>query len=276
MTALAARPLMAAAERRARLWRPRNLMLIGAALVVLGINGTANAQAPTGPSTPVPAEAPDAFGAKVRAYLLQHPEVIMEAVEIFQQRQQQAAAEVAKGVIASRADEIFRDPMAPVGGNSEGDVTLVEFFDYNCPYCRQVAPTLVELRRADPRLRLVYKEFPILGPGSEAAAKAALAAVRQGKYEALHDTLMQIEGKVAEAAVFQAAMTAGLNVEQLKRDMADPALDEAIARNRALAAELGINGTPGFVIADRVIPGLAEKEALEGLIAEARSKGTSP
>jgi thiol-disulfide isomerase/thioredoxin len=151
-----------------------------ATLALLVLTTTALAQAPAAPRTPIPDDTPDAFGAKVRAYLLAHPEVIMEAVQILQQRQQAARADLVKGVIAARARELFHDPAAPEGGNPAGDVTLVEFFDYDCPYCRSVAPTLVELRGADPGLRLVYKEFPILGPGSEAAARAALAVDRKG------------------------------------------------------------------------------------------------
>jgi protein-disulfide isomerase len=246
-----------------------------ATLTLLMLTAAALAQAPATPGMSVPDDTPDAFGAKVRAYLLAHPEVIMEAIQILQQRQQAAQAEQVKGVIAARARELFHDPAAPEGGNPAGDVTLVEFFDYNCPYCRGVAPTLVELRGADPGLRLVYKEFPILGPGSEAAARAALAAERQGKYQVFHDALMHAREKLAEAEVFRIAAAVGLDLDQLKRDMADPAIEAAIARNRALAAALGIDGTPGFVIANRVVPGALERPTLEGLIAEARSKAAA-
>jgi len=106
----------------------------------------------------------DPFEQRVREYLLKNPEIIMEALQILQERQKAAEAENLKRTIAERRDEILNDPAAPVGGNPSGDVTLVEFFDYNCPYCRRVAPTVVELEQADPDLRLVYKEFPILGP----------------------------------------------------------------------------------------------------------------
>lgn len=249
--------------------RPFAATLAALALTV----ATASAQqAPSGPSTPAPADTPDAFGAQVRAYLLTHPEVIVEAVQILQQRQQAAQAEATKGVIAARADEIFRDPASPVGGNPEGDVSLVEFFDYNCQYCRAVAPILVELGRTDPGLRLVYKEFPILGPGSEMAARAALAAERQGKYQALHTALMQAKPPLTEENVFAAAAATGLDADRLRRDMADPGIVEAIARNHTLAAELGITGTPGFVIGDRVVPGAVDQATLAGLLAEAREK----
>lgn len=248
-----------------------------AIIAALGLGVALPAAAPAqqtrpGPSTPAPADAPDAFGQRVRAYLLAHPEVIMEAVQLLQERRAAAQAEVVKKEIMARADEIFRDTASPVGGNASGDVTLVEFFDYNCKYCRAVAPTINEVRRAEPGLRLVYKEFPILGPGSEAAARAALAAQRQGKYHELHRELMSVETPLTEEKALRAAAALGLDTERLKRDMADPALAETIARNQALAAALGIDGTPGFVIGDQVVPGALDRAALEGLIAKARAE----
>jgi protein-disulfide isomerase len=235
--------------------------------------GLAQQQPTSGPSTPVPTGKPDEFGERVRAYLLAHPEVIVEAVQLYQLRQQAAQAEAAKQVIASRADEIFRDPAAPVGGNASGDVTLVEFFDYNCKYCRAVDPTIAEVLDADPGLRLVHKEFPILGDGSEAAARVALAAERQGKYRELHRALMSAPGSATEESALAAAAASGLDVERLRRDMGDPAISEAIARNRALAAALDIDGTPGFVLAGQVVPGAIDRATLEGLIAKARQEG---
>lgn len=248
-----------------------------AIIAALGLGAALPAATPAqetrpGPSTPAPADAPDAFGERVRAYLLAHPEVIMEAVQILQQRQRTAQAEATKQTILTRADEIFRSPASPVGGNPDGDVTLVEFFDYNCQYCRAVAPTVKAVLGADPKLRLVYKEFPILGPGSEAAARVALAARRQDRYQELHEALMSAAMPVTEEKALQAAAAAGLDPERLRRDMADPAIDQAIARNRALAAALGIDGTPAFVVADQVVPGAIDRAALEGLITQARRK----
>lgn len=259
----------------------RQLLAAGLAALTLAAGIVAQTwaqQAPAGTSTPVPTGKSDPFGEKVRAYLLAHPEVIMEAVQLLQERKQLAEAEAQKQAIQARTDEIFRDPASPVGGNSAGDITLVEFFDYNCKYCRAVAPTVIGLQGSDRTLRVVYKEFPILGPGSEAAAKVALAAHRQGKYQELHETLMSHPSPVDEAGAMEAAAAVGLDLERLKRDMADPAIAEAISRNQALAAALGINGTPGFIIADQVVPGAVDRATLEGLIAGARSKnaGTSP
>lgn len=252
------------------------VILAGLAMTFAG-QGTGLAQAP---STPVPAGEPNAFGERVRAYLLANPEVVIEAAQLYQQKQQAAQAEAVKRTIKSKADELLRDPADPVAGDETGDVTVVEFFDYNCKYCRAVAPTVAELLASDPRLRLVHKEFPILGEGSAAAARVALAAARQdtAKYRELHRALMGASRSVDGESALKAAAELGLNADRLRRDMADPAIAASIARNQALAAELGINGTPAFVIGDQVVPGAAERAALEDLVREARGQAgaTSP
>lgn len=256
--------------------KPVSILLAGV-LLASTIGGTALAQqAPSGPVSSAPAAETDAFGERVRAYLLEHPEVIMEAVQIYQDRQQAAQAETAKSTITARSDTLFHDPASPVGGNPDGDVTLVEFFDYNCPYCRVAAPVMTELTKADPNLRVVYKEFPILGPVSEIAARAALAAERQGRYQAFHDGLMQQEGNLTEDRVFEVAAQVGLDLPKLTRDMADAATDRALQETHALALSLGINGTPGFVIGDQIIPGAVERKTLEDLIAQQRAKPADP
>jgi protein-disulfide isomerase len=199
----------------------------------------------------------------------------MEALQLLQERQRAAEAEGLKRTIAERSDEILNDADAPVSGNPAGDVTLVEFFDYNCPYCRRVAPTVAELEQADPDLRIVYKEFPILGAGSEFAARAALASSRQGKYVPFHNALMQAAGQVTEASVLEIAGAVGLDIEQLRADMQDPAVQAAIARNLRLGNVLGVNGTPSFVIGDRVVPGAADFRTLQGVI-ESTRRGQEP
>jgi protein-disulfide isomerase len=216
------------------------------------------------------ADEPDPFEQRVREYLLENPEVIMEALQILQQRQRAAQAENLKRTITERSEDILNDPAAPVGGNPAGDVTLVEFFDYNCTYCRRVAPTVRELDQADPGLRLVYKEFPILGPGSHFAARAALASGRQGKYLAFHNALMQATGQVTEETVMEVASAVGLDLEQLRADMQDPAIQQAIARNLQLAEALGITGTPSFVIGQEVVPGAVDLRTLQSLITRTR------
>ena len=208
----------------------------------------------------------------IRAYLLEHPEVIAEAMQRLEERERVAQASAAKSVLKTRADELLRDADSPVAGNPQGDVTLVEFFDYNCPYCRQVAPHMARAEANDPKLRIVYKEFPILGTNSSFAARAALAAHRQGKYVHFHRVLMEAKGTVTETGVLEAAGRVGVDLVRLKADMADRAIQAAIDRNLALARSLHINGTPGFVIGEQIVPGAVDLATLERLIRETREK----
>lgn len=213
----------------------------------------------------------DEFERRVRAYLLDNPEVIVEAMQGLEARQRVAAKTEAQTILTTRADEVFHDPASPVGGNPQGDVTLVEFFDYNCPYCRRVAPVMVDAEAADPKLRIVYKEFPILGPNSVFAAKAALAAQRQERYVPFHQALMQAKGAVDEAAVLAAAAQVGLDIKRLKTDMKDAAIQVAIDRNLELAGVLRISGTPSFVVGDEILRGATNLDMLQGLIQKARA-----
>jgi len=247
-------------------------LLSMAVLPLMGLLGIDQVHAQDAPPMSSKAAELDPFEQRVREYLLKNPEVIMEALQILQERQRTAEAENLKRTIAERGEEILNDPAAPVGGNPAGDVTLVEFFDYNCPYCRRVAPTVVELEEADPDLRLIYKEFPILGPGSQFAARAALASRRQGKYVPFHNALMQATDQVTEETVMEIAREVGLDTEQLTADIQDPAIDEAIARNLQLANALGITGTPSFIIGNEVVPGAVDLRTLQSLIARARGE----
>ncbi|NJO23686.1 MAG: DsbA family protein [Sphingomonadales bacterium] len=242
-------------------------ILVSAALLFLADAGT---RGPLRPANAQSTVSQDEFERRIRAYLLAHPEVIAEALQGLEERERAAQASAAKSALKTHADEVLRDPDSPVGGNPEGDVTLVEFFDYNCPYCKRVAPDMVKAASNDPKLRVVYKEFPILGASSTFAAKAALAAHRQGKYVAFHNALMEAKGTLTEKRVLEAAGRLGLDVERLKADMATPALQAAIDRNLALARALNINGTPGFVIGEQIVPGAIDLATMERLIGEAR------
>jgi protein-disulfide isomerase len=208
----------------------------------------------------------------IHDYLLRHPDVLLEALRAAEEKLKSEAGDQAKQALVARRSEIFDDPETPVGGNPKGDVTLVEFFDYRCPYCKQVQPRLQELLASDPELRIAYKEFPILGPVSVTAARGALAAHRQGKYEAFHDAMMAASGQITEDTVYQVAKTVGLDVDRLKRDMAASQIEAALKANQALADALDIRGTPGFVIGDHIVPGAIELASLKELVAGARSK----
>jgi protein-disulfide isomerase len=211
------------------------------------------------------------FARRVRAYLLEHPEVIVEAISRLKSQQDAQEAREVQIALKSRADEVFRDPDSPVAGNPDGDVTLVEFFDYNCPYCRQMAVLLLDAVAADPKLRVVFKEFPVLGPNSVFAAKAALAAYKQGKYLAFHDGLMKARGALDERKVLEAATAAGLDVDRLKTDIEAPTTKALLDRNLDLARALRINGTPGFIVGDGVFAGARDLEGPQALISEARN-----
>jgi protein-disulfide isomerase len=245
------------------------LLFIVAGAAWFAINATAQQRALIQGTSEKPVEL-DEFEQRVRDFLLEHPEVIMQALQVLQERQRAADADNVKRTIAARRDEIFNDLSAPVGGNPAGDVTVVEFFDYNCPYCRRVAPTLAEVEQADANLRLVYKEFPILGAGSQFAARVALAAHKQGRYVPFHIALMRAQQPLNEHNVMKIAQAAGLDAERLRQDMQDAAIQAAIARNLQLAEALGITGTPSFVIGDQIVPGAIERRTLERLIAGAR------
>ncbi|MCF1506004.1 DsbA family protein [Afifella sp. H1R] len=213
------------------------------------------------------------FASQARSYLLENPEVLVESFRLLEERQQAAETNELQVVIAERRDEIFHDPAAPVGGNPQGAVTLVEFFDYNCPYCRKAIPVLAEAEEANDELRVVYKEFPILGPGSEFAARAALASQKQGRYEPFHEAMMAYSGSIDESSTLEIAAQVGLDVEQLKQDMQDPQIEEAIGRNLALAQALRITGTPTFIVGDEIVRGLVDAATLQEIIADATTPG---
>jgi protein-disulfide isomerase len=211
------------------------------------------------------------FDQRVRDYILAHPEVLVEALQSLDARQRAGEAAAAKAALAERADDLFHDKESPVGGNAQGDVTLVEFFDYNCPYCRQVAPIMEQAVADDPQLRIVYKEFPILGPDSMFAARAALAADRQGKYGEFHKALYAVKTRVTEAVVLKVAAEIGLDAARLKSDMQQPEIEGSIGRNAELAQTLKITGTPGFVVGDQIFPGATDLETMKKLIERARA-----
>jgi protein-disulfide isomerase len=206
----------------------------------------------------------------VAGYLRQHPEAVFAALQAYQKQQQAAQADAATATIRAAAAELLQDQATPVGGNPAGDVTIVEFFDYQCPYCKAVAPDLAKALAADGKIRMVYKEFPILGPSSITAAKAALAAQGQGRYVAFHDKLIAFKGHLGDDDIFAVAAEVGLDVARLKADMEKPEIKAAIQRNYKLAAKLSIQGTPAFIIGSEMLPGAASLEELTAAVKRAR------
>lgn len=239
------------------------------ALVVAAVPNGALAQAET--LTPAQRQAvEDAVG----DYLRKNPEIVIEAINILRKREQASEAADTRNVIAARGSELFNDEATPVAGNPDGDVTLVEFFDYRCGYCKRVFPTIKKLIEDDGNIRFVFKEFPILGPASVYAARAALASRGQGKYQEFHDALMAFKGGLTEDGVLRIADSVGLDrgklLEEMNRNEAE--YDRVFARNRDLAQALKINGTPAFVAGDVVVRGAVDSQSMKNVIAQVRSK----
>jgi protein-disulfide isomerase len=211
----------------------------------------------------------------VHDYLTKNPEILVEMTTELDKRQAAEQAEKQQKVISENADAIFRSPLAFVAGNPDGDVSVVEFFDYNCGYCRRAMPDVVKLVDSDKKVRLVLKELPIFGDDSEAAAKAALAAHRQGKYFEMHQKLFSEPGKADKDKALRVAKELGLDVAQLEKDMADPDIQKSLDQAKELAQKLGLQGTPLFLIGDHTIPGAPDDlyDQLTKNVAEIREKG---
>lgn len=220
---------------------------------------------------PIPPELRSAFEGIVRDYLLKNPAIIREAMQVLQAQEEAEKQAAATAALKQYKSELLQNSESPVAGNPNGDITVVEFFDYNCGYCKRVAPTVAAVLKNDPNVRVVYKEFAILGPQSVVAARAALAAKRQGKYYEFHVALMSAE-QADENAIAVTARGLGLDYAQLVKDMEDPAISEQLERNYRLATAIGINGTPAFVIGDRLVPGAVDEQAMMEIIADQRAK----
>lgn len=200
----------------------------------------------------------------------ENPQIVMEAVQILEQERTAAQAQAGAEVLKNQRQLLEQDPNAPVLGNPDGDVTVVEFFDYNCPYCRKAASAMEGLIEADSKVRLVYREWPILSEGSIFAAKAALAARKQGKYDDLHWALMELDEPAMETSVLRIAEKIGLDIDRLRSDMEASDVQSHIDESMRLAQALGFNGTPSFVIGDNLVPGFVEQNRLETLVNQAR------
>jgi protein-disulfide isomerase len=174
-------------------------------------------------------------------------------------------------VVANKSDALWNDPASPVLGNPHGDVTMVVFFDYACPYCKVAEPHLMAAARADRHVRIVMKEFPILTPGSFLATKAALASMKQGKYDAFHEALMAYNGLLDENVVFGTAKSVGIDVARLRKDMASTAILEEIIANFNLARGLRIFQTPAFIANTHIIDGPSAEINFPRAIAMARA-----
>jgi protein-disulfide isomerase len=211
----------------------------------------------------------------VRDYLTKNPEILVAMTTELDKRQQDDLAAKQRKIISENADALFRSPNSHTAGNPNGDVTVVEFFDYNCGYCRRALPDLVKLMESDSQVRVVLKELPIFGEDSEAAAKGALAANKQGKYFEMHQKLFNEPGKADKEKVLRVGKELNLDVEKLEKDMDDPIVKAELDEARELAQKLELQGTPFYLIGDRTIPGAPEDlhDQLVDKVKEVREKG---
>jgi protein-disulfide isomerase len=218
----------------------------------------------------------------VHEYLIQNPEVLVEVSQVLQKKQQQSMVEEAKTAISANATQLFKGELT-ITGNPKGNVTMVEFFDYQCGHCKEMKSVIDDLLKNDKNLRVLYKEFPIFGKTSEFASRAALAAAKQGKYDALHQALLKTDKRLDEATVLAAAKSVNLDIEKLKKDMDSKEITDILAENRVLAEKLRLMGTPAFIIAatpngqfkvgstPMFVPGAATVESLRDMIKKAQA-----
>ncbi|GIL40984.1 DsbA family protein [Roseiterribacter gracilis] len=248
------------------------MRLVLALLAALAVAPTAFAADPAPAATPAEKAKIEAV---VRDYLLQHPEVLVEAIQKLEAKEEAERNDKAASAITAKKDELYNDAMAPVAGNPKGDVTVVEFFDYNCPYCKAGAPILKKAAAADGKVRIIYKEFPILSPESELASRAALAANLQGKYLPFHEAVLEHKGKLDLPTLVTIAKATGVDAERMKTDMNKAEIDTAIKKNKALARSLEVRGTPAYLIGNTMVGGQIDVEEFAAKIADARKKSAS-
>lgn len=244
----------------------RRFLTAFAALSALGVPAAAQ----TDPARLFSAEQRAAIIEILREALRTDPSILADAIAAMQAAEQDLEQARLRDTIAANADALFRDPGDPALGAERASVTLVEFTDYRCPYCRRMHPVVAELLRREPGVRVVVKEIPILGPASVLAARAALAAHVQGRFPAFHDGLMRLRGEPDEAALLQLAAETGLDPVRLQRDMMSEAVTRRLNANLQLAQALGIQGTPAYVVGETLLAGAVPLERLREAVAAAR------
>jgi protein-disulfide isomerase len=234
--------------------------------------------------TPALAQAPapftdaqrSAIEAIIKDYLIKNPEVLQDALAEAEKRQTETQRLAQTAALKEAREALLNGPHDVVAGNPSGDITLVEFFDYNCGYCRKALTDLQTLIKTDPKLRVVIKDFPVLGPESLEASQVAIAVRQQLKGEKLfefHQKLLESKGRVNGARAIQVAKEMGADAAKLQKDMASPEVKAALAENRGLGDRLGLSGTPAFIVGDEVIPGAVGVEPIRKTIADVRQCG---
>lgn len=223
---------------------------------------------------PLSAEDRAALREEFRAFLLDEPEILMEALAVLEQRQVVAQAMQDADIINAASQMIFDDGFSHVGGNPEGDVTIVEFIDYRCGYCRKAFPEVNDLVDTDGNIRIIYKEFPILGEESLLAGRFAVAsqlALGEEAYGKLHDALMTMRGNVTEKSLKNQAERLGLDGDAIWAEMENPEIEMRLGATQMLASQLGLNGTPSFIIGDQIVRGYEPLASMAERVETART-----
>src|SRR6056297_466957 len=218
----------------------------------------------------------DAFHAEIRNYLMENPQVIMEAVAVLEQRQQEQQAQNDVALVRDNAEALFNDDHSWTGGNPEGDITLVEFMDYKCGYCKRAFPEVESLVEADGNIRVVVKEFPILGEQSLLASQFAIATLQiagDEAYKQVHDALMTFQGDISEPALRRVAEGFGFDAEAIVTHMDSEEVGQVIAANHALGQRMSITGTPTFVMNDQMLRGYVPLDVMQEIAGEIRQEG---
>ena len=206
----------------------------------------------------------------IRSYLVENPAVLQEALAALEKKQEQDQLIAEQRAVDDNKELLFNSPLSFVAGNPDGDVTLVEFFDYNCGYCKRSLADILELIESDPKLRVVFKEWPVLGEGSVDAARVATAVFRQGPYMDFHLAMMGSRAPANKETALATAERLGYDMDRIKEDLADPQLDAAIAESYALSNALELGGTPTFVVGNEVVRGAVGIDQMRQKIAQAR------
>ncbi len=214
-----------------------------------------------------------AFGEAVKDYLMQNPEVLVEAINVLEERQQAAAVENDKTLVDTNAKDIFEDGFSWVGGNPEGDVTIVEFMDYKCTYCKKAFPEVEDLLKKDGNIRLIVKEFPILSQQSELGARFAVATKQvagDAAYKTVHDALIGMRGDISLEGLKRLAEQNKFDADAIVKQMNTEAVTAVLRANHQLAERMNISGTPTFIIGNEMLRGYAPEEAMAKIVAEQR------
>jgi protein-disulfide isomerase len=227
-----------------------------------------------GPSAFTPAQRKE-LETIIKDILINNPEIMLEVQNALESKMDKIQAERMAVAIKENATELYRPAGSPIVGNVKGDVPVIEFFDYNCGYCKKALSEVTQLMDKDKKVRIIMKEFPILSKGSEEASRVALAAKMQGKYWEFHRAMLESQGQANEAASLRIAEKLGLDMARLKKDMASPEVKKEIDDTRQLATKMGIQGTPHFIVGDRIIAGAPENltELLGKHVNDVRKEG---